>query len=474
MRLDRREFVAGGVAGVLGGSGIYDLVDRLAARPVQRKAVAAELLAATPEQHLLGGLEVITRNGVEVIVPPLHHMVVTARIRAGTARELKAAQVELENALAKLERQFPAAPAGVGITVAWGLPYFRRHLPKPADRYLPVDLRASKQKGSQVRTLIDAVRFPSDPAATVLEANDAAVLIRSDRLDHVDAAETALFTDLDVFRRTSVRRGFVGGGFDGGPGLPKQMATAAGVRGAHLIPDGAQLFLGFTSTQRAALGPSRIANVETLGYSTGGTRGYFRHGTHMHLSHMHEDLQEWYVNFNYVERAVTAFRPGVNPRPGTQTIPQGRKNVPTSDTVRLGYNKFGIIGHSQSIQTTSRLQRDVRGTDGVLYPRGTAIPQRADFNTLDNPFSWTADPTRDKYRPAAAAGLHFVIFNPTSDDFHRNRLAMDGVLPDGTKLVFDPGDHGQGINSVLHTTHRQNFIVPPRVHRSFPLVELLA
>jgi hypothetical protein len=31
----------------------------------------------------------------------------------------------------------------------------------------------------------------------------------------------------------------------------------------------------------------------------------------------------------------------------------------------------------------------------------------------------------------------------------------------------------QGLNSVLRTTHRQNFLVPPRAHRSFPLVELL-
>ena len=27
---------------------------------------------------------------------------------------------------------------------------------------------------------------------------------------------------------------------------------------------------------------------------------------------------------------------------------------------------------------------------------------------------------------------------------------------------------------VLHTTHRQNYLVPPRKHRSFPLVELLS
>jgi hypothetical protein len=71
-----------------------------------------------------------------------------------------------------------------------------------------------------------------------------------------------------------------------------------------------------------------------------------------------------------------------------------------------------------------------------------------------------------------AAGLHFVVFNPTSDDFHRNRLAMDGRLPDGTRLPLAPRDRNQGFNAVLRTTHRQNFLVPPRKHRSFPLAEL--
>ena len=84
------------------------------------------------------------------------------------------------------------------------------------------------------------------------------------------------------------------------------------------------------------------------------------------------------------------------------------------------------------------------------------------------------DPERDGQTPEPAAGVHFVVFNPSSDDFHRNRLAMDGVLPDGTKLRFPPGSRGQGFNSVLKTTHRQNFLVPPRAHRSFPLAELRA
>jgi len=70
--------------------------------------------------------------------------------------------------------------------------------------------------------------------------------------------------------------------------------------------------------------------------------------------------------------------------------------------------------------------------------------------------------------------VHFVVFNPTSDDFDRIRAAMDGVLPGGVHLAFPPGDRGQGFNAVLKTTHRQNFLVPPRRHRSFPLVELRA
>jgi hypothetical protein len=120
----------------------------------------------------------------------------------------------------------------------------------------------------------------------------------------------------------------------------------------------------------------------------------------------------------------------------------------------------------------SRLADDVVGLDGTVYPKGTAVPQRADFNTLDNPFFWTAHEGRDRFSDQPAAGLHFVVFNPTSDDFRRMRLAMDGVMPHGAPLEFETGSTGRGFNSILATTHRQNFLVPPRAHRSFPLSEL--
>jgi hypothetical protein len=461
MGLTRRQALSGAAGVALGSAGVYELVDRLTVPP---KREAATRLP--PEQHLLEGLRVLEDNGVMVIVPPLHHQVVTARVHpSSTVHDLRAAQAELEYALSQLERRFPPSPAGLGIALGWGRPYFERFVPAQAARHLPHDRRAG---GS---ALLDAIRFPSDPEETILEANDVAVHLRSDSLDNVHEGARALFDELDLLEPTSIRRGFAGGGFDGGRSLPKRMALAAGIPGADLIPETAQLFLGFTSTQAAGLGPGRIANLETLGYADLRDSGYFRHGTHLHLSHMDEDVEAWYLSFDFRERVDTAFRPNLRVAPGTQTVDQGADRVVSADEVRHEFKLTGRIGHSAAIQSTSRLAHDFVAADGIVYKQGNAVPQRADFNTLDNPFAWSAQPERDGMGEGPSAGLHFVVFNPTSDDFHRNRLAMDGVLPGG-KIPLAPRARGQGFNSVLRTTHRQNFLVPPRRHRSFPLAEL--
>jgi hypothetical protein len=467
--LTRRQVIGGAAATALAASGIYKLVDELTAPPERISGGAV-----FPEQHLLDGLRVVTDNGIEVIVPPLHHQVVTAKLRVGESQaELRDARDELEAALRSLDQEFAPTPAGLGVTVAWGLPYFERFVPAQAERHLPHDLRASAARGETVRVLEDAIRFPSDPDTTRLEQNDVAVLLRSDSLDSIAAGAKTLFDELDgIFRTTSIRKGFVGGGDEGGPGLPKQMAQAARIQAADLIPDGAQLFLGFTSTQKANLGPARIANLETLGYSDVRPDGYFAAGTHMHLSHIFEDVAAWYQTFDYQARLDTTFRPGLDVPAGTQTVAQGSDDAQTNLQVRADYARHRQIGHAGSVQPATRLEQDVVGPDGTRYPKGTAVPQRADFNSLDNPFFWTADPGGDRLVELAATGLHFVVFNPTSDDFRRMRLSMDGALPAGKPLVFETGGLGQGFNSILTTTHRQNFLVPPRAHRSFPLVEL--
>jgi len=98
VRLTRRQALAGAATGALGAAGIYELVDQLTTgSPKRRPLSQAEPLKA--EQHVLGGVFVVEDEGVEVIVPPLHHEIVTARVTAGTSpKALRAAQAELEQA----------------------------------------------------------------------------------------------------------------------------------------------------------------------------------------------------------------------------------------------------------------------------------------------------------------------------------------------------------------------------------------
>jgi hypothetical protein len=473
VRLTRRQLVARGAVAALASLGAA-----LGIRRLENGSNVAAPLAPSGrdrhlEQHLLPNPKVVRHEGVEVLVPPLHHRVVTAQLKVDpTEAAMRDARAELESALAKIDALHAASRLGLGVTVAWGLPYFHRFVPGQTRRELPIDRRASSDSRT-VHVLEHAERFPSDHVDTILEHNDIVFLLRSDDPDLVEEAHQRLSDDLtDILSITSLRTGVVGGGFDGAESLPNRIATAAKVPGADLMPRNAELFLGFTSTAKASLGPPKIVNFETLGYASLPSR-YFVGGTHMHLSHLNEDLLKWYLDFDHRERAQSMFRPGLKVPPGRQTVPESGDDVETIQEVHDDYARYKRIGHAGAIQAASRLDRDVVAPDGTVYRKGTAVPQRADFNTIDNPFAWSSEPVHDRMSATPRAGVHFVVFNPTSDDFRRVRLAMDGILPDGTRLTFR-STFPEGLNSVLRTTHRQNFLVPPRAHRSLPLSELRA
>ena len=460
-----RRVFARRVGGAVLGAPFLSLLDGV--------ALARPPVAQSPplEQHIDSGVRISTDNGVEIVVPPLYHELVTARLTPSSGR-LLAARDELRLGLQHIEEGHVTGPSGLLVTVAWGLPYFRDHVPRLKDgrrfpEYLPVDLQASRRLGRRVPVLVDAMRFASDPETTVLESNDVVVLLRSDVRSHVTAARERLLARLrGVIEPTSIRTGFVGAG------LPKRFATAAGIPGADAIPDDAQLFLGFTSTQRSALGPTRIANLESLrGVTDQWPAGYFRNGTVMHLSHVFENLDDWYSG-DFLFRVWATFRPGITPRDGAQTLPEDASVVQTEKDVIDGLVNQGIVGHSASLQPMSRLSSATVDNYGERYEAGTALVQRADFNTLDNPFGWTIDKRGDRWRAEPAAGLHFVSFTATASIFEHVRRAMDGRYPDGKHTGLAPHDERLGFNSVLRTTHRQNFLVPPRAHRSFPLAEL--
>lgn len=509
MSLNRRRFLVGGAQAIslsaaLGSAGIYELVDVISGRRV-RQALAASL---PPEQHLMRSVAIINvdETGVQsnavgavaVVVPPLHLQMVTAKLNVGTdAATVRAAQLQLEQTIQSLEANYAPTPSGLGIVVAWGLPYFRDYVPvlsQPSSYfaagtaypgYLPVDQRASTKAGSTIRAILDAIQFPSDSppsgfpggSQVRLEGNHVAVFFRSDSLDNIAAGANAVFGTGSgqagsLFSVTSIRKGFMGGGFTGGQSLPKQMALSGNVPGAQGIPDNAELFMGFASTQADSLGSGVIANMESIpGLTDQWPSGYFAHGTTMHLSHLFLDLQGWY-NLKFKDRISEAFEPKFKTKKETQVVAEGPTQAHSLSDLQADLQKYRAIGHSESLQPTTRLGSALTDNYGNSYPKGTAIPERSDFDSLDNPFFYTADPALDGYSTTPAATLHFVVFVPTSDAFHRARLAMDGHYPDGTTLNLNTRTQA-GFNQFLHTTHRQNFLVPPRARRSFPLAEYL-
>jgi TAT (twin-arginine translocation) pathway signal sequence len=464
----RRNFLKGAV-GVTAAGGTLAILDQLAGGITRAEAAPNPTASTHDEQYLVDGLEAITDNGVRVMIPPLYKYIITAKLRRDrtwNAKALQAAQKQLEGALARVEQGRPRTAAGLTMVVAWGLPYFE-NFAKPAlsSSSWPRDVSGS----STTDAVLDAIRFPSDPGDLVFEDNEVMFMFRSDSLATLDDVKGTLFSNPGqsgyiggLFEVTSHRTGFVGRGFDK-PSVAKQLALQAGVAGAAKIPDRSQLMMGFTSTQQAALGPGNIVNFETLRLTNVKPGDYFAGGCAMHLSHIYEDLSLWY-GFGYADQVQRMFSAQATATAGTVTLPNGPANV-TSRKQLLQDAKKGLVGHNETLQQATRLAADVVDAYGVNRPAGTPVPIREDFNTLDQPFTSSGAAQN-------TPGLHFVAFVPTSGRFHLARQAMDGILPDGTDLKVATKDNG--INGMLHTTHRQNFLVPPRSHRSFPWVEMLA
>ncbi|MDX6522987.1 MAG: hypothetical protein QOI17_500, partial [Gaiellales bacterium] len=109
MALTRKQLLAGAGATTLAAAGVYELAERLGRAPARPQVASRPL-----EQHLLGGLQVVVDNHVEVLVPPLHHELVTLTLAVGAGRsDLRDAQATLEKALAAVDAEFAPTPAGV-------------------------------------------------------------------------------------------------------------------------------------------------------------------------------------------------------------------------------------------------------------------------------------------------------------------------------------------------------------------------
>jgi hypothetical protein len=452
-RVPRRrllQIAGGGLAAVVGVAALYETLALLSPAP-KRSGPPAH--GYPPGQYQIAAYGVRTEpdpeSAVTVDIPPVWNMVVTATLRRAPGIP---DQRRLEAALQAVEAVYPHSPAGVFLLVAYGLPYFRNYIrPDLYAAHLP-----HMADADQAPVLLDAVRFASDPTSLALEANDVVFHLRSDALEHLHDVQLALFgrrgrlagqraqaADIsDLFTVTSVRTGFVGAG------LPRRMAQQAGLAVTAKIPETAPLFMGFTSTQQLGQAREEAVSFEgrrdplLLPLTSAKPGDYFAGGTTLHLSHLREDLDNWYA-LSYDERLARMFHPGAATAPGRVTVATSWLNP---NPAEFHAQRESVMGHNEAIQRGSRSEE------------GQALQLRADFNTMD-----ALDGS------AAGPGVHFLTFTAGSQIFHRGRQAMDATT---VEQRYGLAPTANGINAFIRATRRQNFLAPPRMHRAFPLLEL--
>jgi hypothetical protein len=494
-RVSRRSVLKAGAGGLLAAQLAF--FEELAWKP-QRLAFAAGPLPNI--QFDIGNFiaPAQTINGVLVRFGPVFCLFAPVRL---TRNPSKADQATLANALNTIEGHYAFSPSGVIAHISYGLPYFNR---------LPAALVAANMP----RLLSNNSRFaleeavpsptdvsPSNPGITkqtfnvpvVIERNDILLSLRSDSTTNVSdvlswlqgsgrlnggAVPSPAFNGLLSFQTTRLQFTQVG--------MPRLVASHFSPPYLDQVNSSSPMWMGFTDQQVDASGPSQIVTFEgnsTARLTNATGNGYFANGSIQHFSHVIEDLAQFYSRDpanpeTYQERVQYMFRnnqlgtthgvpsEGVgdlfangggpatlgNAFQGADAALRGARNSggkfqPGNQTLDATFTALGRVGHEAALQRSSRaadgtpihIRMDGPGFDGMDVPGGSNQPK-----------------------------LQFSVFVPTAEFFRVMRVnaaALDLVQ----QFNVNPDDNG--LERFITTTRRQNFLVPPRVHRAFPLLE---
>ncbi|SEK59664.1 DUF7405 family protein [Streptacidiphilus jiangxiensis] len=426
-----------------------------------------------------------TVEGVEVQFGPVHTVFATAQLlRTPTAAD----QRMLRDALGTVEHRYPFSPAGVFAFVAYGLPYFRRlpggltgplvaaHLPRLAGdpaRYVLEEAVPGPTDVSPANPGVTKDRFD---VPVVIEDNDLLFTLRSDRADNLRdvlawfggsgrlAGRPEPSPALEgLLRFTSSRAMFQQ------RGLPRKVADANGLVYAFMVNPDSPMWMGFADQQVDASAPAARVTFGGAEPATAVAGDYFDNGSIQHLSHVIMDLQQFYDvddhgkpgdDAEYRERVQYMFRSTPPPSTGygdQYTDGGGPAFLAntfrgTGDALR-GARGVGTpggehrLGHISTLQRTSRdragrplhLRMDGPGFDAMDVPDGSVQPK-----------------------------LQFTAFVPSADFFATMRRSQASV--DLARANAVP-QSDSGLERFLTATRRQNFLVPPRRHRAFPLIE---
>jgi hypothetical protein len=508
--------------GALGAAGTALGLLRFSARTPIR--LAADTPPSLPDiQHDIADFlaPVDTIDGIPFRFGPVFTKFVTAGLSRTPTRD---DQRVLADALAAIEGGYRFAADGAFTFVSYGLPYFRLLPEGVAAAYVP-------QLVDQPRfALEEAIPSPTDltfgfrrvvkerfNVPVTIESNALLFTIRSDNLSTAD--------DIDAWLRgsnTLAGRKLASPAFKGlirfNParvmftqrGMPRRVADRAGLAYANRIHPDSPMWMGFADQQVAGSGPAAVTTFQgnsSAHLTTAKAGDYFDNASIQHLSHVILDLEQFYLG-NQRERP-----PGLGPRPPIAGGPAGPGGPHTAAGGGAGEQNGGNNDESGPEPFIERVQYmfrstpppstgfadqftdgggptflpndflgpddAARGAQGIGTPQGrhrlghlsalqrssraadgTAVHIRMDgpgFDALDVPGG------------ATQPKLHFSIFVPTADFFAQMRNNQASV--DLARANRVPEDD-QGIERFLTATRRQNFLVPPRRHRAFPLTEL--
>jgi uncharacterized membrane protein YgcG len=532
--LSRRSALKGGGAAALLVSQAV-LFERIGWAPKRRPAAAAT--AAFPDiQFDLGAFinpaQVFNDGGGNVTaqLPPVYTLLLPVVLtRTPTADD----QATLAKALDTIEASFPASPAGVLIfSVSYGLPYFSRLPHALVSSHLPTLLSDPSRP-----VLEEAVPFPTDvvdglvggPGAIVpgitkdrfnvdvlIESNDMLFHLRSDSLTNLTSVSLWLQGSNDLNGQQVPSPDFGGLLSFQTPrvqfvqqGLPRKLADEHGFEFASRVNPDSTMAMGFVDQQTNASGPAAIvtfAGNSTAKLTSAQPGDYFDNGSIAHFSHVIEDLYQFYAlprqdrrhadgepfteRCQYMFRSnqlgtasgipsvghAEQFRDGGGPAflnnvfQGTAAALLGARDSHgkfTPGNARLGATFTGEhrIGHEAALQQVSRaadgtplhIRADGPGLDGMDVPA---------FRTFPGPAGVEVPAGSNQFK------LQFLIYVPTADLFARMRVAQAAQQLQKQFLAGSTDDNG--LERFITATRRQNFLVPPRRHRAFPLVELVA
>jgi hypothetical protein len=225
------------------------------------------------------------------------------------------------------------------------------------------------------------------------------------------------------------------------------------------------MWMGFGDQQRGAGGPAAIttfAGDAEARLTTARPGDYFGRAGVQHVSQVTLDLATWYEFVPYENRLAYMFRretPSIAGQgdPAAMTGPAFVANdwKGAGDADANVERGRAAVGHPEMGHTTA-LHRAARTS------RGTPLHIRLDgpgYDAIDLPRGTGAQPK-----------LQFSVFVPTSEQFRRMRdrgAAKDLADEHGIQAIHN------GLEAFTTTTRRQNFLVPPRARRAFPLAELV-